>query len=152
VTRPAFGPAQVVAVAAGLVLTIIGAIALARTGTNFSDLAATDRRVEGLGFSSLSALLQVIAGVILLGSGVFPEAARTAFALFGVLLIGWGIVVIADRAPLFNVWGYTSATGVLYIIIGGISSVGAAASPGFSTGRRRVCGVPQGEYQSDGNY
>jgi hypothetical protein len=127
-----------VALIGGLVLTIIGAIALARTGTNFSHVSATHAQAAGFSFSSVSALVQLIAGVLLLGTAVFPESAKVGLALFGVLLLGWGIVVAADTARLFSVWGYSRSTGVLYIVVGAILLVAAAISPIFFSRRRDV--------------
>jgi hypothetical protein len=136
--RPAWSPAQALAVIAGLVLTIIGAIGLARTGTNLSDVASTHARAAGLSFTAVSALVQLIAGVLLLGSAVFPESAKVGLALFGVILLGWGIVVAADTTRLYAVWGYSESTGVLYVVIGALMLIAAAVSPIFFSQRRRM--------------
>ncbi|HEY3942426.1 MAG TPA: hypothetical protein VGL60_08070 [Acidimicrobiales bacterium] len=138
VERPSWSPVQLVGAVGGLVLTIIGAIALARTGTQFSDLAATHAQAAGLYFSALSALVQLVAGVLLLGASVFPESAKAASALFGVALLAWGIVVIADASRLLGVWGYSTATGVFYVVTGAVLLIVAAISPIFYSSQRRV--------------
>jgi hypothetical protein len=136
--RPAWSPAQLVALVAGLVLTVIGAIALARTGTNFSNVSATHAQAAGLSFSAVSAVVQLVAGVLLLGSAVFPESAKVGLALFGVVLLAWGIVIAADTVRLFSTWGYSRSTGVLYIVIGAVLLVAAAVSPIFFSRQRQV--------------
>ena len=87
---------------------------------------------------SKTALVQLIAGVLLLGSAVFPESAKVGLALFGVVLLAWGIVIAADTVRLFSVWGYSRSTGVLYIVIGAVLLVAAAFSPIFFSRRRQV--------------
>jgi hypothetical protein len=110
VERPAWSPAQIFGVADGVVLVVIGAIALARTGTHFSSIPATHAMAVGLHFTCLSAIVQLGAGVLLLGACVFPMSAKSAMATFGVLLVAWGIVIVADITRLFTMWGYTKGT------------------------------------------
>jgi hypothetical protein len=136
--RAAWSPAQIVGVAGGVVLIAIGAVALARTGTNFSNVAATHAAVAGFGFTSVSAAVQLAAGVLLLAFCAFPVSAKSAMAFFGVLILAWGIVIVADVTRLFTVWGYTKNTGVFYIIVGGVLLVVAAVSPIFMSSRRDV--------------
>ncbi len=138
VEHPSWSPAQIVAGLAGLVLTIIGAIALARTGTHFSNLSATHAQAAGLYFSALSAVVQLVAGVLLLGTAVFPESAKVGLALFGVLLLAWGIIVAADTSRLVGTWGYSSATGIFYAVMGAVMLLVAAVSPIFYSSRRRI--------------
>ena len=138
VERPAWSPAQIVGLAGGVVLVVIGAIALARTGTNFSDIPATHATAAGMTFTCLSALVQIGVGVILLAASVFPSSAKSAMATFGVLLVAWGIVIVADLTRLFNLWGYTKSTGVFYIVVGAVLILTAAVSPIFLSSRRQV--------------
>ncbi len=138
VSRPAWSPAQIVAVGVGLVGTVFGAIALARTGTDFSNLATTHAQVAGMHFSALSAVVQLAAGILLLASGVAPYAARAGTAVFGVASLVWGIVIVADTVRLFPKWGYSNSTGVVYIIVGAVLLLVAVLSPVFSSTRREV--------------
>ena len=108
VERPAWSPAQVFGVAGGVVLIVIGAIGLARTGTNFSNIPLSHATATGLHLTCLSAVVQLGAGVLLLGACVFPDSAKSAMTIFGVLLVVWGIVIAADTARLFTMWGYTN--------------------------------------------
>ncbi len=138
VERPAWSPAQIFGVAGGVVLVVIGAIALARTGTHFSSIPATHAMAVGLHFTCLSAIVQLGAGVLLLGACVFPMSAKSAMATFGVLLVAWGIVIVADITRLFTMWGYTKGTGIFYIVIGAVLVLAAALSPIFFSSRREV--------------
>ena len=63
-------------------------------------------------------------------------------AFVGVLLVAWGIVIVADVTRLFTMWGYTKNTGVFYIIVGGVLLVAAAVSPIFLSSRREVSRRP----------
>jgi hypothetical protein len=138
VERPAWSPAQVFGVAGGVVLIVIGAIGLARTGTNFSNIPLSHATATGLHLTCLSAVVQLGAGVLLLGACVFPDSAKSAMTIFGVLLVVWGIVIAADTARLFTMWGYTKGTGIFYIVVGAILVLTAAASPIFFSSRREI--------------
>jgi hypothetical protein len=138
VERPAWSPAQVFGVAGGVVLIVIGAIALARTGTNFSNIPATHATVAGLHFTCISAVVQLGVGILLLGACVFPLSAKSAMAFFGVLLVAWGIVIVADVTRLFTTWGYTKNAGIFYVVIGAVLVLAAALSPIFFSSRREV--------------
>jgi hypothetical protein len=59
-------------------------------------------------------------------------------ATFGVLLVAWGIVIVADIPRLFTMWGYTKGTGIFYIVIGAVLVLAAALSPIFFSSRREV--------------
>lgn len=141
--RPAWSPAQIFGLIGGLVLVVIGGVGLARSGINMSHLAATHSMVAGLGFTSLSALVQLVAGVILLAGSAYPDTAKGTMAVFGVILLAWGLIVAIDPAPFFSAWGYVTANGVFYAIVGGVLLVVAAVSPIFM-GRDRVTQVSSG--------
>jgi hypothetical protein len=143
--RAPWSPAQFVAVAAGLVLVVIGGIALARSGAHFNALPLTHTMVAGLHFSALSAVVQLAAGVILLGGGAYPYSAKGTMATMGVILLAWGLIVAIDPQPFFNMWGYTTSAGVFYAVMGGILIVAAAVSPIFFS--RRVGASEAGVYE-----
>ena len=136
VERPAWSPAQIIGVAGGVVLIVIGAIGLARTGTDFSHISATHATAAGLQFTCLSAAVQLGAGVLLLAACVYPGSAKSAMAFFGVLLVAWGIVIAADVTRLFATWGYSKGTGIFYIVIGAVLVLAAALSPIFFSSRQ----------------
>jgi hypothetical protein len=136
--RAAWSPAQLVAGLGGLLYLIIGAVALAQAGTDFSNIAATHTTVMGLHYTCLSAVVQMAAGALLLVGAVGPEVAKAMAAVLGVASVVWGIVIIADVTGLYLTWGYTRSTGVFYIIVGAGLLFGGVASPVFSSREREV--------------
>ncbi len=137
VTRRAWSPAQIVALIAGLVLVVMGGVALARTGVNLSNIPATHTTVAGLGFTSLSALVQLVVGVIILGGGAYPDTAKGTMGVFGVVLLAWGLIVAIDTTPFTTSWGYVHGNGIFYAVVGAILLLAAALSPVF-TSRNQV--------------
>jgi len=138
VERPAWSPAQLLAVVGGVVLVVIGGIALARTGTDFSNIAGTHAGVAGLHYTCLSAVVQLVAGVLLLVAAVRPTSAKSMSAVLGVLALAWGIIVVADLSRLFTTWGYTKSTGVFYIVVGAALLLGGVVSPIFFSRKGEV--------------
>jgi hypothetical protein len=142
VERPPWSPAQIVAVIAGIVLVVVGGVALARTGVNFSDVPATHSTVAGLHFTSMSAVIELMAGVFLLAGGGYPDTAKASMAFLGAVLLAFGLMVAIDSLPFFTMWGYTKSSGVFFAVIGGVLLVAAAVSP-IIFSRRRVVSTQQ---------
>jgi hypothetical protein len=138
VDRPAWSPAQFIAAAIGVVLVVIGGVALARTGIRFSTTPLTRAQVAGLHFTSLAALMQLVAGVLLLAGAIYPETARGTMSFFGTGLLAFGLIVAIDPMAFFNQWGYSGATGVFYAVSGAIIIGTAALSPMFRSRSRVV--------------
>jgi hypothetical protein len=135
-----WSPAQAIVLAAGLVLGVTGGIALARTGLHFSNIPGTHAQVAGLRHTSLSAAIELGVGVVLLGVGAVPGAARSLMTFFGVLLLGAGLV-IAIQSSSFRKWfAYDAGNGVFIATIGGVLLLAAMASPVIwgERDRRRV--------------
>jgi hypothetical protein len=136
VRRPPWSPAQIVALLAGLLLVVIGGVGLARSGLDFSNIPLTHTQVAGLPYSCLSALVQLVAGVVLLGGAAHPDTARSVMIGFGVLLVAFGLIVAIEPAPFSNIWGFDSTNGVFYTVVGAILMVAAAVSPVFVSRQR----------------
>src|ERR1700722_13651158 len=69
VQRQPWSPAQLVALAAGILFVVIGGVALARTGINFNDVTGTTVKVAGAGQTQLMAYIEIVFGAVLLGAG-----------------------------------------------------------------------------------
>jgi hypothetical protein len=142
VVEHSWSPAQAVVLAAGLVLAVIGGIALARTGLHFTNIPGTHAQAAGLRHTSLSAIVELGVGVVLLGVGAIPGAARGLMTFFGVVLLGAGLV-IAIQPSSFRKWlGYDAGNGVFIAVIGGVLLIAAMVSPVIwgARDRRRVRG------------
>jgi len=138
--RAAWSPAQFVAVAAGLVLTVIGGVALARSGVHLSSsvIPLTRSSVAGLEFTSMSALIQLIVGIVLLIGGAYPYSAKATMGVFGVVLVAFGLIVAIDPTAFDTMWGFSTANGVFYAVVGAVLLIGGVASPVFFSKRRTV--------------
>jgi hypothetical protein len=146
VKRAAWSPAQIVAVVAGLLFVVLGGVGLARTGTDFSNLAASHAQVAGMWVSPLSAIAELVVGVLILAGGAYPAGAKGTMSVFGVILLAFGIIVAIDPTPFYREWAYTKTDGVFYAILGAVLLATAVVSPVFFS-RRRV--VTQSQIQSD---
>lgn len=146
VRRTEWSPAQAIGIAAGIFLTVVGGLALARGGINFSSIPTTSSTVLGLPFTCLSGIVTLVVGVVILAGSLYPTTAKGVMGFFGVITLAFGLIVAIDPTPFTNMWGYNTASGVMMAIIGGVMLVAAAFSPIFTSGRRveRVSGV-QGE-------
>ncbi len=129
VRRSTWSPAQVVAILGGLLLLVLGAVGLARTGLSFSNIAFTHTQVAGLPVTSLSALAELIVGVILLIGAAFPSSAKATMAILGVVMLAFGLIVALDPRPFFRLWAYDSGSGIFFVIVGAVLLVAAAVSP-----------------------
>jgi hypothetical protein len=136
--RAPWSPAQLFVAVAGLVFIVIGGVALARSGVNFHNIPLTRVEVAGLWFTSLSALITLIAGVIMLVGGIDPDAAKATTWFFGIVLIAFGLIVAISPQSFTNMWGYTAANGVFYVVTGAILVLAGGLSPVFYSRREVV--------------
>ncbi len=136
--RAPWSPAQLVAGVVGLILVVIGGVALARGGVNFSDIPATISTVAGMHYTCLSALVQLVAGVILIGCCVHPDTAKSAMVVYGVVMLAFGLIIAIDPSGFVGDWNANEGNGVLYIILGVILLLAAALSPIFFSRSRTV--------------
>jgi hypothetical protein len=84
-------PAQAITAAGGIVMLVLGLIALARTGLS-DGFKLPVTKVAGLTYSPLLALVSAGAGLILLGAAF---TSRNSSVFFGVLLAIGGVVGLA---------------------------------------------------------
>ena len=84
-------PAQAITAAGGIVMLVLGLIALAKTGLS-DGFKLPVTKVAGLTYSPLLALISAGAGLILLGAAF---TSRNSSVFFGVLLAIGGIVGLA---------------------------------------------------------
>lgn len=131
-----WSPAQLVALAVGLTLTVIGGVALARSGLEMHDVPATRVMVGGLHSTSMSALIQLVTGVLVLAGAAVPSTVKSTITLFGVVLLAFGLIVAISPTSFTTMWGFTTANGVLYAVLGGLLLLAAAVSPVYFSQRQ----------------
>jgi uncharacterized membrane protein HdeD (DUF308 family) len=72
-------------------------------------------------------------------AGAVPGAGRGTMAFLGTLALGFGVVILAVSASLYDALGVHEANGWLYLITGVITLVAAIAAPIiFSRSRHTV--------------
>jgi hypothetical protein len=122
-----WSPAQLIALAFGIFLLILGAVTLSNTGIHGDTLTAT--KVSSWGFGGTALL--ILAGAI-------PGAGRTTMALLGVIALGAGIAVLASQASLYDSFGVNDADGWLFLITGIVNLLAAMLAPVIFGADRRL--------------
>ncbi|HEV2360802.1 MAG TPA: hypothetical protein VGS21_03785 [Acidimicrobiales bacterium] len=129
IRRTVWSPAQAIALLAGVVLLVLGGVALAHTGLKFSDIPATRWSVVAMPITSLGAVVELAAGAVALASAAYAASAKAILAVLGVLILAFGLLVTADSTAFVNMWGYTRVNGIFYIVVGGVMFASAVVSP-----------------------
>jgi hypothetical protein len=128
VVRAPWSPAQIVALLVGAILTVLGGVALARTGFNFDpDTARTT--VAGMDHTALLAVIELVVGLVLIGAGSVPGAPRGTMSFTGVLLLLLGIIVAIEPTGTHRVLGTTTGHGWFWAVLGVILLVSSMVSP-----------------------
>jgi hypothetical protein len=143
VRREAWSPAQIVSMAVGAALLLLGAVALARAASGGGGLTGLEVSVAGFHHTGLLGLIELFAGLTLIGLGAVPGGAREAMIMFGVLLVGFGLLVAVAGNDLHAALATHGGHAVLYLLAGSLLIVAAAAAPMFLPAtRRRVVEEP----------
>jgi uncharacterized membrane protein HdeD (DUF308 family) len=130
-----FSPGQILGMLAGIVLSIIGIVAIAKGGFDGS-LNTPVVQVLGIGHSTIVGLAELGAGLLMiLGSASRSTVGVTGFV--GVLLIVAGIIAAASGAKLKQDVGFETDTGWLLLGFGVVGLV-AALLPSFARTERHV--------------
>lgn len=129
--RAPWSPAQVVALVIGLIFTVMGGVALARTGINFSDVSSTHTQVAGMHHTVVLGLIELFLGLVLLGAGAIPGAGRGSMSFLGIVLLGFGLVVAIQPSSFHSSLGMHASGGVFYIVCGVVLLVAAMVAPVF---------------------
>jgi uncharacterized membrane protein HdeD (DUF308 family) len=137
-SRAPWSPAQLIVAIAGIVFIVLGGVALARAGVHFQNVPLTRTQVAGLWFTNMSALITLVAGVIMLVGAIDPASAKATMWFFGVVLIAFGLIVAISPQSFMNMWGYNTANGVFYVVVGAILVLAGAVSPVFYSRRQVV--------------
>ncbi|RYZ64668.1 MAG: hypothetical protein EOP08_08510 [Proteobacteria bacterium] len=147
VARPAWSPAQGIALVIGIIYLVLGGIALARTGFSFDALEQAD--VAGLGHTVWMGLISLLFGLIVLGAGALPGADRSGMVFAGIVGIAGGIVIAVQASSFERVLGVHQANGVVYAITGAVLLLTAMLAPVYrSRGRADTVVEEQSTYDA----
>lgn len=136
IDRPGWSPAQIISLVVGILFLIMGGVALARTGFDFDESTRTE--VLGLSHSALLALIELGIGLALVAAGALPGAGRGTMVFFGALMLGFGIIAVAQPTSFDDALGTEEATGWLYIVAGALLLIAAMVSPTLWGSERRA--------------
>jgi|FLYL01.1.fsa_nt_gi hypothetical protein len=132
--RRVWSPAQLVAGAVGVALVVMGGVALARTGAD--SLTGEVVTVGGFGHTTLMGLIDVVAGLLFLGSAGSATAVRAGLTGLALAALAFGAVVAIEPGTFETTLGSGRPLGLLYALIGVVSLVAAWASPLIVVDRR----------------
>ncbi len=118
-----FSPGQFIGGAAGIVLVVVGIIAVTRTGID-SSLNRPITDIGGLSQSALAGLVEIGAGLIIVLSAA-SIAYRGVMGTFGALLVVAGIITAAASFKMSLDLGADHATGWFVAILGAVAVVGS---------------------------
>jgi len=116
-----FSPAQAVAGILGLVLLIVGGVAMARVG--FDSLTGETATVLGLDHTLLLAIIHIVAGLLFLGAASRVFGSRSQLIGLGVALVAFGAVVLIEPSPFIDYLGEGRPVGAAHLILGAISLI-----------------------------
>lgn len=134
-SRFVFSPGQILAGILGIVVAVIGIIAMSRGGLDGSlnkpvvDVAGTDQ-------SAMLGIAEFALGLLLV-LGALNYAARWLIAFVGVVMVIGGVVLGAASSTILEDVGTSQGTGWA-IMVGGIIAVVAASLGVFVRTRRSV--------------
>lgn len=126
-----FTPAQVIAGVIGMIMTIIGGVAVARIG--FTPITGETAPVLGIEMTSLMGLIMLVAGVSLLGAATSTYGIRSSLIGFGALAFAFGAIMLIEPSPFESSFGDAQSLGVVFVLIGLVSLIGGMTSRLIST-------------------
>jgi uncharacterized membrane protein HdeD (DUF308 family) len=106
----------IVGSAVGVLLVVIGLVALARTGFALDALTTATASVGPFDRTPLMAIVEVTLGVAVIGASL--SADRGGLLAVGILTLVFGLVVVIEPGAFVAALGAGATTGVLYVLIG----------------------------------
>ena len=134
VARHPWSPAQYFAGLVGLLMTVVGGVAVARLLPTES-LMGEATTVIGMGFNIVMAAITLLLGLVFLAAAGRPAEGRAGMISLGVALLALGIVILIEPGELSGVLGVNQTSGVVYSIVGAVAAIAGIASPTMVTRR-----------------
>jgi hypothetical protein len=133
-----WSPAQLVGMVIGIGFTVLGIVAVARTGFDPSHIYTPRTSVWHLPHTPLLAVIEIGYGILMVLASVVPGAIRTLMGLLGAAALVLGIVVLAAPSHRLSRWlAVNHTSGVLFTIVGAVVVLAAIISPVFFSGISR---------------
>ncbi|MDP9022456.1 MAG: hypothetical protein M3N57_07130 [Actinomycetota bacterium] len=120
-------PAQILAIILGVTYLVLGGVALLRTGAAES-IFAPQAQVAGLTYTPLLGVIEVIFGLLLLGTGASPRSVQGVLFL-GVVAIAFGLLLVIEPTAFQDSIAAGRAHGWFYVVTGGIAALVSLISP-----------------------
>lgn len=141
--RRPWSPAQIIALAIGILFVVLGGIALARTGIHLNDVTNQRVTVAGVAQTQLLAYIEIGFGVLLLLVGSIPGAGRGAMSFLGLAAVIFGIIVVAQPSRFTHPLAIDSDYGVFVIAVGAVLLITAVVAPVYGGSTRRAGVLPR---------
>lgn len=132
-SRRVWSPAQVVAGIIGLVLVVMGGVALIRTGV--SDLTET-ATVGWYAHTGILAIIQLVLGLLFLGAAADALEARSSLVTLGVMMVAVGLIAVIEPDGTSEYLGDASTVGWTYLATGAVAGVVGLSAPVIASSRR----------------
>lgn len=130
-----WSPAQFIAGLIGLLLTVMGGVALARLLPT-SSLTAETTSVLGVGHTTLMAIITLGLGLLYLAEAGAPFEVQPGMIFLGVMSLAFGLIVVIEPGAFDGALGLGETGGWFYTIIGAISAVAGIISPTLISRRK----------------
>lgn len=121
-------PAQIVALAVGVIFVVLGGVALLRTGIRVDTIFEPTTTVAGLAYTPLLGIIELTFGLILMALGAFPGASD-GIVFLGLVAFAFGLLLIIEPAAFQASIAAGRAHGWFYVVTGGATALTALVTP-----------------------
>lgn len=130
-----WSPAQFIAGIIGLVLTVMGGVALARLLPTNS-LTAETTTVVGVGHTPLMAIITLGLGLLFLAEAGTPLEVQPGMIFLGVLSLAFGLIVVIEPDAFDGALALGETGGWFYAVVGAVSAITGIIAPTVVSRRR----------------
>lgn len=126
VGRRMWSPAQLIAGAIGLLLVVVGAVVVLRSGVD--SFTGSTVNVVGFEHTTLMGIIHIGAGLMFLGAAA-ALGGRGSLTFISLAALAFGLVVVIEPGSMGEWVGGAPDIGWPYVVIGAVSLLAAWASP-----------------------
>lgn len=129
VGRSTFTIGQAVAGIVGLVMVILGGVAMARVG--FDSLTGETAELLEIDHTLVLGIIHLVIGLIFLSAATTSYGVRSTSIGLGALALAFGAVVAIEPSPFVDFLGDGRPVGALYLLIGALALVAGVTTPTY---------------------